>query len=41
VTGTATSQAVNRRRNRGSSLKLLAVVILAALIGCLLVMVLR
>jgi hypothetical protein len=37
----AASQPVNRRRTRNSSWKLLAVVILAALIGSLLVMMLK
>jgi hypothetical protein len=41
MTATVVSQPVNRRRSRGSSWKLLAVVILAALIGSLLVMMLR
>jgi hypothetical protein len=41
VTATAASQVRNRRRNRGSVLRLLAVIILAALIGSALVMMLR
>jgi hypothetical protein len=41
MTAMAASQPVNRRRTRNSSWKLLAVVILAALIGSLLVMMLK
>jgi hypothetical protein len=41
VTGLAASPSRNRRGNRGSALKLAAVIVLAALIGSLLVMMLR